>query len=69
MLGIEEAMLNMSGLLIVNLPTKENSSMPCRCTDAKFSVDLLNYWISLRYGWKIGRRRNFVRSLLFAGLL
>ncbi|KAJ6180346.1 hypothetical protein N7519_010807 [Penicillium mononematosum] len=28
MFGIEEAMLNMSGLLIVNLPKKENSSTP-----------------------------------------
>jgi hypothetical protein len=27
MFGIEKAMLNMNGLLIVNLPKKENSSM------------------------------------------
>lgn len=53
MFGIVEPLLNMSGLLTVNLAEEENLSWPLAvvCVDAQSAVNLLNDWMILRHGW------------------
>lgn len=50
MFGIVEPLLNMSGLLTVNLAEEENLSWPLAvaCVDAQSAVNLLNDWMMLR---------------------
>lgn len=47
MFGIVEALLNMSGLLIVNLAEEGNLSWPLTvaCVDAQSAVNLINDWM------------------------
>jgi hypothetical protein len=70
MFGIEKAMLNMNGLLIVNLPKKENSSM-----SLAVAVPMRKFlWIcsSIGYRWGMDGKLTEEETLwghFFAGLL